>query len=248
VIDLHSHILPGIDDGATTVLDSLRIALASVRAGVQVMAATPHVRDDYPTRPETMERLVEEVRTALADAEIPLDVRPGGELALDWVERLSTDELRRFGLGGNPSYLLVEFPYYAWPLTLGQLAIQLRSRGITPVLGHPERNPEVQSGPERLRPLVEAGALVQLTAASVDGRLGRGPAQAARSLIQGGLAHMIASDAHSAEVRAAGLAEAAGAVHDDALARWLTVDVPGAVVAGTPIPPRPESGRRGLFA
>ena len=247
MIDLHSHILPGVDDGPVTIEESLEIARRAAAEGVRVIAATPHVRDDYPTSPETMERLVGEVKAALQESGIALDVRPGGEVALDWVERLPTEELRRFGLGGNPDYLLVEFPYYAWPLTLLELVIGLRARGITPVVAHPERNAEVQADPARMRPLVEAGALVQLTAASVDGRLGHDAAHASRSLIRSGLAHLIASDAHSAEVRAAGLDAAARAVGDAPLARWLTVDVPGAVVGGTPIPPRPDSRRRGLL-
>src|SRR5262249_40464251 len=172
VIDLHSHILPGIDDGAKSLEESVEIARAAVADGVDVLAATPHVRDDYPTTVETMETLVGQVRRALLRARIPLDVRKGGEIALTWLDRLSDDELRRFGLGGNPGYLLVEFPYYGWPLRLPQWIFQLQTRGITLVIAHPERNADVQASPEKLRPLVESGALVQVTAASVDGRLG----------------------------------------------------------------------------
>jgi protein-tyrosine phosphatase len=109
-------------------------------------------------------------------------------------------------------------------------------RGIVPLLAHPERNASVQDRPDVLEPLVAAGALVQVTAASVDGRLGAAPQVAAQALIDRGLVHVLASDAHAPQVRATGLAGAVAALGDPALARRLTVDVPAAVVAGEPLP------------
>src|SRR5438105_3336949 len=102
VIDLHSHILPGLDDGAETLDQSLAIARAAVEDGIAVIAATPHVRDDYPTTAAEMEERLAEVRRAVEAENIPLDVRPGGEIALDRLARVPPDDLRRFGLGGNP--------------------------------------------------------------------------------------------------------------------------------------------------
>lgn len=211
------------------------------------MAATPHVRDDYPTTAAQMEAGVAELRTALAEAGVQLDVLPGGELAVDRLATLAPGELRRFGLGGNPGYVLVEVPYVGWPLALAHEVGRLRRDGLTPVLAHPERNPEVQHDPERLRPLVEAGALVQVTAASVDGRLGRRARAAGLDLVERGLAQMLASDAHAPGVREVGLSAAARAVADDALARWLTQEVPGAIVTGSPVPARPPSSSRSRF-
>lgn len=244
MIDLHSHILRGVDDGARTLEVSLGIARAAVEDGIAVVAATPHVRDDYPTDPGVMEYRVAELRHELEQAGIPLDVRPGGEIAVEWLGRLPLEELRRFGLGGNPRYLLVETPYYGWPLALGDRLFELRAAGITPVLAHPERNGEVQAQPERLAALVDAGTLVQVTAASLDGRVGRRAQACGRTLIEGGLAHLIASDAHHASVRAIGMTAAADSVGDEALARWLTLDVPAAILGDAEIPPRPSGGRR----
>ena len=174
----------------------------------------------------------------------------GAEIAIPHLHMLSDLELGMFGLGGNPRYLLVEFPYLGWPLSLENEIWTLRSRGITPVLAHPERNPEVQKAPARVAPLVTAGALVQLTAASVDGRLGRTNKRTAATLIEAGHAHVIASDAHWPGLRAAGMSSAAAAVGDPELAAWLTRGVPSAIVEDTPIPPRPEKtarpGRRRL--
>lgn len=244
MIDLHSHILPGVDDGPDTIEEALGMASDALDDGITVVAATPHVREDYPTRPETMEAKVKELRDALAEARLPLELRTGGELSIGMAQQLDDDDLRRFGLGGSSAYLLVEFPYTGWPAGLSALVLGLRSRGITPVIAHPERNAEVQTDPERLRPFVLAGALVQLTAASVDGRLGRRSRNAGFELIEKELAHLIASDAHLPAVRSIGMREAAHAVGDETLARWLTQDVPGAIVAGEPIPPRPPARTR----
>jgi len=244
VIDLHSHILPGVDDGPSTLEGSLEIARRAADEGVRVIAATPHVRDDYPTSAETMERLVAEVRAAVQKAGIPVDIRPGGEIAIDWLDRLSDEDLSRFGLGGSPRYVLIEFPYAGWPLSLHEWVFRLVTREITPVIAHPERNADVQHNPEELRPLVDAGALVQITAASLDGRIGRSARAAAVELIDRGLAHVLASDAHAPDVREVGLLGAVDAIGDDRLARWLTLEVPMAIVTDGPLPRRPETKKR----
>jgi protein-tyrosine phosphatase len=245
VIDLHSHILPGVDDGAQTIEDSLEIAREALADGVGVLAGTPHVRDDYPTSAAQMERRLEELRGALRKARIALDVRPGGEIALDRLRRVTMEERRRFGLAGNPAYLLLEFPYSVWPMPLHAQVVELRRSGMRPVLAHPERNVDVQHHPERLRPLVEAGALVQVTAASLDGRGTPADRETALKLIDRGLAHMIVSDAHGHPIRAPGVSAALEVLGDESVGRWLSYDVPAAIVAGEPLPPRPVRRRAG---
>jgi protein-tyrosine phosphatase len=246
VIDLHLHLLPGVDDGPQTLAESVELARASSADGVRVAAATPHVRDDYPTTADDMERLVRELRSALTAAQVPLDVRPGGEIALERLPDLTLDELRRFGLGGTQRYVLLEFPYYGWPLGLATQVSVLATRGFVAVLAHPERNPDVRAEPERLRPIVEQGALVQLTAASVDGRLGARTRATAFELLDRSLAHLLASDAHGPVIRGAGLSSAVSALGDPELGRWLTTDVPAAMLAGRPLPERvrPPAPRR----
>ena len=247
MIDLHSHILPGLDDGPATLEESLEIARRAAADGVRVIAATPHVRDDYPTEVMTMERAVAELRAAVQQQGIPIEVRPGGEIAIDWLDRLAEDDVIRFGLGGSPRYLLVEFPYTGWPLSLHEWIFRLVTKGVTPVIAHPERNSEVQDDPSELRPLVDAGALVQLTAASVDGRTGRSAQAASVSLLRLGLAHLVASDAHTPDVREAGLAAAVETLDDPELARWLTVEVPMAIITDSIPPRRPDTKKKGFL-
>jgi protein-tyrosine phosphatase len=248
VIDLHSHVLPGLDDGAPDVDGAVAMARSMVADGVTAVCGTPHVRDDYPTTADAMEGALALLRAAVAEAGIAIDVRGGGEIALDRLPALDRSVRARFGLGGNPALLLLEMPYSIWPPDLPRTCAQLRRDGIVPVLAHPERNPLVQEEPTLLDDVVRAGAVVQLTAASVDGRLGRASATCARRLLELELAHCIASDAHGPGVREAGLSSAAEAVGGGAIARWLTYDVPAALLMDRALPPRPPLPRRGLMS
>jgi protein-tyrosine phosphatase len=243
LIDLHSHVLPALDDGPPDDAGARAILAAAREDGIEAIAATPHVRADHPTTAEQMEAGMERVRALGEDVR----VLPGGELDLEFLRTLDDATLRRFGLGGNPRLLLVETPYYGWPMSLPDEVFDLQLRGFRVLLAHPERNSEVQDEPEQVRRLVESGVAVQLTAASVDGRLGRRPAATAKRLLDLGLAHCVASDAHAPHVRAVGMRDAVAALGDDALGRWLTEDVPAALLDGGELPPRPAGRRRRLF-
>ena len=238
MIDLHTHILPAIDDGARTLDDALSMAELFVAEGITTVAATPHVRDDYPTSADMMLSAVGDLQRALESERIDLTVLPGAEIAMDWIPRLGS-ELPRLTLAGSGRYILVETPYDGWPAELVEQLLQLRRSGYVPVLGHPERNPQVQASPSLLAPLVSGGMLVQVTAASLDGRLGSRSQKTALELIVSGLAHLVASDAHTPEMRAAGTLSALEEIRDQALADWLTSGVPGALVKGESLPPRP---------
>jgi protein-tyrosine phosphatase len=247
MIDLHSHILPGLDDGARTLEESHEMARVAVAEGVTVIAATPHVRADFPTSAEEMEGAVAELRGHLAANDVEIDVLPGGEVDLEWLSTMSDDDRKRFTLGQTGGHLLVEVPLVGWPLSLETQVFELRSSGITPLLAHPERNPEVQSNPALLERLTRTGALVQVTAASLDGRLGRRASRTCRRLLELGHVHVLASDAHAPDVRRGGLAQAVRALRDEGLARYLTWEVPAAIVAGEPVPIRTVEPRRRRF-
>jgi protein-tyrosine phosphatase len=235
VIDLHSHVLPGLDDGPRDLDGALEICRAAADEGIEVLAATPHVRDDHPTTPEQMEEALARVQVAAAGL---VRLVPGGEIAVPELSR-PIEELRRFALAGNPGFLLVETPYYAWPSDFVDRVARLRAEGITSVIAHPERNVAVQEKPRLVEEVVEAGALIQLTAGSLDGRAGPHAQACAFKLLSLRAAHMIASDAHASTVRAIGMRSAVQAVENDELARWLTDDLPRAIVDGGELPDRP---------
>jgi protein-tyrosine phosphatase len=240
VIDLHSHILPGVDDGARNIAEARELARLAAADGVEAIAATPHVRADFPTTAEAMEEGVASLRADFEREGIPIQVLHGGEIDVGLLWAIPSAELARLTIAQTGRYLLLEFPYRTWPLALDSAVSGLVQRGITPLVAHPERNPEVQDRPARLEALVEAGALVQVTAASLDGRLGRVPQSTAKRLLELGLVHTLSSDAHGPHIREAGLAAAAEAVGDEALAHYLTKEAPAAIVAGEPVPPVPQ--------
>ena len=242
VIDLHSHILPGVDDGARTLAEARELARLAVADGVEAIAATPHVRADFPTTAEVMEEGVAELRADFHEEGIPLQVLHGGEIDIGLLWAIPPEELARLTIAQTGRYVLLEFPYRRWPLALDSAVSGLVRRGITPLLAHPERNPEVQDRPARVEALVAAGALVQVTGASLDGRLGRASQSTAKRLLELGLVHTLASDAHGPHIREGGLAASAEAVGDDGLARYLTREAPAAIVAGEPVPPVPQVG------
>ena len=244
MIDLHCHILPGLDDGARSLAEARDLARSAAAEGVVAIAATPHVRADWPTSPERMEHGVAELRRDFAEAGIPVDVLHGGEIELGRLWELGEEALERFSLGQTGRYVLVEFPYRGWPLALEPAVSALASAGMAPLLAHPERNPEVQDRPARLEPAVRAGALVQVTAASLAGQLGENARSAAKKLLDRGLVHVLATDAHGPHIRQGGMAAAVEALADAGLARYLTAEPPAAIVAGDALPPAPQPRRR----
>ena len=245
MIDLHSHILPFVDDGARNIGESLGIARAAARDGTTVIAATPHVRFDYPTTPEEIQSGVESLNEMLVRERVPLRVVPGAEIALDRLRELETDQLAPFGLAGNPGVVLVEFPYRGWPENLFEEILRLRTAGITVVLAHPERNDVVHRDISGIELAVASGALIQVTGGSLAGDSGRRSQRAARTLLARRLCHLLASDVHGVAVRRTHLGAARRHVGDERLAHWLTEDVPGTILAGEELPRRPREHRSG---
>jgi protein-tyrosine phosphatase len=239
VIDLHCHILPGVDDGVRSIEEARELAARAADEGVVAIAATPHVRIDYPTTAERMEEGVEALRADFVAQGIKLDVLHGGEIELGRLWEIPRHELVRLSLAQTGRYVLLEFPYRGWPLALDSAVRALRRMEVRPLLAHPERNPEVQDRPERLSSLIEAGALIQVTAASLDGRLDRASQHSAHRMVELGFVHVLATDAHGPHIREAGLAAAAETLEDGVLARYLTIDAPAAIIAGDPLPPIP---------
>jgi protein-tyrosine phosphatase len=251
MIDLHIHLLPGIDDGPATAEGTVELARACVEDGVTALAVTPHVSDNYPTTPDAMEGALAEARYALAAAKVPLEIHGGAEVAIDRMASLTDDDLKGLTLGGSGKYMLLECPYAAWPMELEPQAQRLAVLDIRVILAHPERSAGVQAdgGIDRLARAVERGVMVQLTAGSLSGRFGRTAAATASELIDRELVHVISSDAHNVDRRPPRMGEAAAELKDEQLAQWLTTDAPGAVLRGDRLPPRPERSvkKRKLF-
>ena len=243
VIDLHSHVLSGIDDGPKTIDGSLDIARAAKDGGTTTLLATPHVSSRYPNDAATIARLVSELSARLDAEGIALEVRPGAEIAITRVAELDADELRSLSLGGGP-WLLVEPPFT--PIASGVDAIvhDLLRREHRVLLAHPERSPAFQRDPEMLVGLVRAGVLTSITAGSLTGQFGNTARRFAQTLLEHGLVHNVASDAHDHLRRPPKLAQALGLAGPPELGEWLVREVPAAILAGREIPARPLARAR----
>lgn len=249
MIDIHLHILPGIDDGPATIEGSIATARRATEDGVTVVAATPHLRADHAAvRPHELAGRCEELQRALVEHGLAVTVVPGGEVDLRWATGASDEDLRLVSYAQRGRHLLVETPYGDLDGAFEDRVFGLALRGYTLVLAHPERSPTFQRDPARVGRLVERGTLMQVTAMSLASERRRSRSRRlARALVREGLAHVVASDAHGAdEWRAPNLsagAQAAAAI-DPARAAWMVEDAPEAILAGRELPPPPRSERR----
>lgn len=248
MIDLHSHILPGLDDGAPDIDVSLAMARAAVAQGVNTMVATPHVNFDYPTPAEEMARAVGHLNVALARAEIALAVLPGAEVAVTKIDSLAPEELGAFGLGGGAT-LLVECPYTTSVPFFEEQVGELQRDRYRVLLAHPERSPLFRDDFDRLDRLVAGGAMTVVNAGSLAGFMGERSHEAALEMVAAGLVHAIASDTHDVERRPPGLRDAFAIADEDlpGLAGqidWYARDAPSAIISGRRLPPRPKPPQR----
>jgi protein-tyrosine phosphatase len=244
VIDLHCHILPGVDDGPVNLDFSVAMARAAAENGIQVMVATPHIRADYDVDPDSVEGLVESVNAALEEDGTQLLVLAGGEVSLEKAGELADDVLRQVCLGDS-DYVLLESPYRQIDIDIEGIVRDVQSRGFKPLLAHPERCPIFQHDPDRLQRLVNMGVLCSITAASLAGGFGSTVRRFTLELVHDGLVHDVASDAHDHLHRPpdllAGFESAEGEIPGiSSQASWFTVTAPVAILAGRPLPARPD--------
>jgi protein-tyrosine phosphatase len=253
VIDLHCHILPGIDDGAGDEGAAVALAAEAAAAGVETIAATPHLRADHPgVRPLELAGRTAALQGALDRAGVRVRLVTAGEVDVWWAAGSDEQELRAASYGGAGHDVLAETPYGELPPQFEDLVFRLRVKGYRVLLAHPERSPTFQRDPSRLRALLEQGCLVQVTAGALSAtRRSSRSRRLALRLVREGAAHVIASDTHRAGGDRASLADAVEALSADAplRARWMVTDVPAAILAGEPLPAPPavQARRRGLF-
>jgi protein-tyrosine phosphatase len=191
--ELHTHLLPGVDDGPTDEAEALALARLAVADGTRTVVATPHVSMvDVATLPDRVGRLAE----ALRGDRVPLEILPGGELSPADVYRVGEDELDSIAQGPpDRRWLLLEAPLMAGRPGLAAAAAELRTRGYDVLIGHPERSPTYSI--DELREHVRVGSVVQINASSLVGGHGARAKQLGLELARSGLPFVLASDAHS---------------------------------------------------
>ena len=202
MIDLHCHILPGVDDGAKTMEDSLDMARHAASEGIDTIVATPHHQNGkYVNEKSRIFEQVNELNKRLIEEKIPVKILPGqetriyGQLVQDYIDG------KVLTLNNTHKYLFVELPSSQVPQFTEQLLYEIQSNGLTPIIVHPERNSRLIEQPDILYNLVNKGALTQVTASSLIGYFGAKVKRFSLDLIDSNLTHMFASDAHNTNKR-----------------------------------------------
>lgn len=239
MIDLHCHILPALDDGALDLADSLAMARVAERDGIEVVCATPHIRDDHDVRIDELPARIGELRAELELRGVRVGIAQGAEVAQASADALSQRHLRELSLGGGGWILLEPAP---GPLAdgLGGVLERLHARGARTIIAHPERHAGADFE-ERLRMLAERGSLIQWTADFLARAGAADPDALVLRLAREGLVHLLASDAHSSHggrpVALRSAFERLAEVCPAERVAWIAERAPAAILAGDPLSP-----------
>jgi protein-tyrosine phosphatase len=248
MIDLHCHVLPGVDDGPATLDGAVALVARAAALGVRTLVATPHVSERYPNNAATIAAALSRLRAAVAELELEIDIESGAEIELTMLGTLSPAELAGFALG-NGRHLLMECPLSPAAGEFAPTLMRLLDDAQPIVLAHPERCPEFQRHPDRLAELVYAGALTSVTAGAIAGGFGDTVRSFTLDLLADGLVHNVSSDCHDLRKRPPGMRAEIETAESKlngltSQADWLTGAVPAAIIAGEPVPPGPPPPTR----
>ncbi|MBN2570230.1 MAG: hypothetical protein JXB42_12440 [Deltaproteobacteria bacterium] len=201
MIDLHCHILPGIDDGPKTLEESLEMCRIAAADGIRTLFATPHVKEAvYENNEKNVKPVYMKLKEAVESEGIGLSIELAADIHISptFIEFLHHN--RAFLIGGR--YFLLELSPEAVPPNMEELVFNLQIKGFYPIITHPERNSILQRNARVLARWIRRGALIQVTAMSVTGEFGKVIKKAAHEIVERGLCHIIATDAHSPKWRA----------------------------------------------
>jgi len=237
LIDLHCHILPGIDDGPESIEESIEMARIARSDGTRTIVATPHTLNAVHSNSESLVATrVSVLERALNRENVDVRICPGADahLCSGMAARIAAGDAGT--INGTGRYVLIEFPPETVPPGAEEELFQLRLKGVTPIITHPERNLAMQNRPDVLAGLVALGCLVQITAMSVTGEFGEETMAASHQMLERRLAHLLASDAHSSDARppllSPGLGAAADVLGSMAEAEEMVRSRPAAILAG----------------
>jgi protein-tyrosine phosphatase len=237
VIDLHCHLLPGIDDGPEDLPTALKLAQHAVAAGIRVATVTPHMHPGrYENRAQGIRQLAGRFQVELDQRGIALRIQAAAEVRLDhdvltWV---ADDQVPYLGSWQGEKVMLLELPHSHVPVGADKLVEWLLKQGIRPMIAHPERNKDIMRNVDKLLPFVRLGCLFQVTAGAVAGSFGEPACKRAMDLLERGWVTVLASDAHNLDARPPELepGRAAAAAIVGEIESWNLVRHRPALIAG----------------
>ena len=244
MIDIHHHLLWGTDDGASNLETSVAMARAAASDGISHIVCSPHANGTYAYEPRAIAEKIAELQRLLDREAIAVKLGRGCDfhMSYDNVQEAKLDPAK-FSINGS-GYLLVEIPDYGISPGLTEIFYQLQIAGLIPILTHPERNPTLQADRQRMMDWLRGGVLVQVTAGSVVGRMGKQAERMAHDLLANRWVHFLATDAHNTTSRPPKMREAFDVVakkYGPDYAHLLCVSNPFAAFTGKPLQPQPEA-------
>lgn len=204
MIDLHSHLLPGIDDGAPDLETALALARVAVQDGITHLVCTPHIHPGrYDNTPASITAARDSLVAGLKAENIALQVAAAAEVrfGMELMLGIGQGQIPFLGEWQGKKVLLLEFPHGEIPFGAERLTAWLLQRNIVPMIAHPERNKGIMRSPSKLKPFIQQGCLLQVTASSVAGRFGPAAQEIAHALLEEGVVTILASDAHNLDYR-----------------------------------------------
>jgi protein-tyrosine phosphatase len=243
MIDIHCHVLPETDDGAISLEESVAMCRAAAADGIKTIVATPHMFNGVYATPDK-ETISQKIAAVTQACDACVNIVPGGEVRYshEIFEEVG-DPGTRIRLNGG-SYMLLEFPFRSLPPNIEMTIFQILNAGVTPVIAHPERNRRLQEKPAILAGLIERGAFAQLDAGSLTGSFGPEAHHLAKRIVEAGLAHFIATDAHHQDRRRPVLSSAVAVATDwggEEYARAMVEANPEALINDRAIPFQPDA-------
>jgi len=241
MVDIHCHILPGLDDGADTMETSIQMAEMAIADGVTHIVGTPHANSHFTFDPERNRKLRDELQAAVGDR---LTLATGCDFHLSFENLQDLEKNPQKYTINQKSYLLVEFADFAIPPSMDDTMHRLHLMGLSVIITHPERNAILRTKPERMYRWLHQGSYVQITAQSILGRFGSSAQKCAEQWLDEDRVHFVASDAHNLKSRPLQLRAAFDAVAErrgEDVAQALFHDNPLAAFEGRGLPYEPEA-------
>lgn len=240
MIDIHCHILPGLDDGAESIETACAMAEMAIADGITHVIGTPHASPNFAFDRNLVKRRRNELQE-IFDGRLTLAT--GCDFHLSFENLADIRHNAACYTLNQKNYLLVEFADFSIPSILDQALHELQLAGLHPVVTHPERNPLIRTQPDRLLKWLQQGCYAQVTAQSLLGKFGKAAQLAAERWLDAGAVHFLASDAHNTTTRPLKLRETFDLVarkHGQAMASALLIDNPLAAFEGQVLPCVPE--------